>query len=68
MKAATVTQASWHTGNCPCNGCSERSDRFIAYAEEHGTEPEECRDCLALTDALSDDGLCPECVAAGEPS
>ena len=56
-----------HGHGCPCDGCAHSSDRFIAYAEEHGTEPEECRDCLALVDETTDDGYCPDCAADLDP-
>lgn len=51
-----------HGHGCPCDGCAHSSDRFIAYAEEHGTEPEECRDCLALVDHVDGAGRCESCA------
>lgn len=52
--AGPMPGKAMHGHGCPCDKCN--------------AEPAECHLCLALTDALSDDGLCPECVAAGEPS
>lgn len=59
MRPATIP--SLHTHGCPCDRCAARSDAFIAYAEQHGTEPEECRDCLALVDAVDGSGRCEDC-------